>query len=302
MADAIVLAGGKVKKSLFDPIKFLWYYAIYGERYYFASGKYKPLIKVYNEIGGIKKPRPLVEYTLHSLFSSKNVEKIVVVGEKERLENSLDLKIKNYSSKCHIVQQRGGLIENIIFGSSFLEKKGHALIISADSPLITSNSIDQFIEDCSNKKENFDFFFAITSRKNLYKYEKVIYKPYFWMINDQREKGDIFKDKYDRSGFRVANMAFVDIEKKIKNRETIKMAYSLRKLKDPFNLFKIFQLYKKETIKYFSKTLKMSEVEKAISASFETRFKLIEVEDPNFSLDVDSEEDHKAIEFLQKSQ
>lgn len=301
MVNAIVLAGGKVKMSFFDPFKLIGYYLIYGEKYYFTTGKYKPLIKICKEINGIKKIRPLLEYTLYSLFLSKKVDKIVVVGEKERLEDSLDLKIKNYSSNCSIIQQKGSLKENILQGYYFLNKKGPALFISADSPLTTPKSIDCFIETFSKEKKDFDFFFAITSRKSLYKYEKIIHHPYFWVIDDKNTENDSFSDKFGRRGFRVANMAFADPER-IDNLKMVDLSYDLRKLRNPLNLFKIFGLYKEEVIKYFNKTLKISEIEKKMSDSFGTRFRLVEIEDPNTSLDIDSEEDNKAIQDLENYQ
>src|SRR3989338_3695344 len=163
MIKAVVLAGGKSKATLDDLLNRIIEYPFYHEWYLF--GKYKPLIKVGGEIDGIKKRRPVIEYTLHSLTASRNVDGIIVVGDKEKLERGLDISLKTYAEKCRFVQQVGTLKQNAYHAYNAAGRAGHTLFITADAPLSTRQGIDNFINACEKDSGNYDLFYPIISRK-----------------------------------------------------------------------------------------------------------------------------------------
>ncbi|MFH0831668.1 MAG: nucleotidyltransferase family protein [archaeon] len=295
MINAVVLAGGRSKATLDDILSKIVEYPFYHEIYLF--GKYKPLIKVGGEIDGIKKRRPVIEYTLHALAESKNIEGITVIGNKEKLERGLDINLKIYSERCRFVQQAGSLRENVFQGYRESGTKGHALFITADAPLSTREGVDSFIEACQKDFENYDCFYPIVSRKFLHQYESFYRtRKYFWVEDDITNNSDDFMEKGMR-GFRISNMAIANPEK-IRSPEFIDFAYSARKLRNPLNVGKLVGMCWGEIFKYMAGKLKLSEIQEKISRTLGTRLKFVEIEDALSSLDVDAEGDEKSIEKI----
>lgn len=295
MINAVVLAGGRSKATLDDLLNRVVEYPFYHEIYLF--GKYKPLIKVGGEIDGIKKRRPAIEYTLHSLTASKNVEGIIVVGDKEKLERGLDINLKTYAEKCRFVQQAGTLKQNALHGYNNLEKKGHTLFITADAPLSTRGGIDDFIEACQKDFDKYDIFYPLVGRKYLYRYEK-LYKmrKYFWVSDDITNNQDEFTVKGMR-GFRISNMVIANPEK-IGKPEFLDFAYNARKLRNPLSIFKLARTFQPELVKYVQGKLKLSDIQEKISQVLGARFRIIEIKDALSSLDIDAEGDEKSIEKI----
>ncbi len=295
MVNAVVLAGGKSKVTLEDLLGRIIELPFYREVYLF--GTYKPLIKVGGEIEGIRKMRPVIEYPLHALAASKNIEGIKVVGEKEKLEKGLDINLKIYSERCDIIQQVGSLSENVLHGYKSFGKKEHTLFLTADAPLSTSEGIDNFISICSKDFAKYDVFYPVVSRKHLYKYEDSFKnRRYFWIRDDVTNEQDEFMIKGMR-GFRIANMVIANIDA-IKNLDFVDFAYSARKLRNPINAIKLLATFWEEEVKYFKGTLKLSEVQDKISDVLGTRFKLVEIADAGSSLDLDAYCDKEGIEKI----
>ena len=288
MVNSILLAGGKVKNTLGSKLDKFFYKQIYKENYLW--GDYKPLKEIELELNGERKKRFLIEYALNALSNSEMIDKIVVVGEKTLLEDKIDFSLyKNIK----LVQQGNSLIENAEIGYFNSSGGGKFLFAPVDTPLVGGKEIDNFIKKCENYKD-YDIYCAVTSKEVLECGDNYWDRPYFWVMDEESSVEKEF-DKYGRRGFRLGNFFFAD-PNKIGNVNHIDDAYSVRKLLNPLNMFRLGCFMFPEAKKYWFKQLSKQDLEKKVSKILGTRFKFVETDSPTFSLDVDAYEDIQSIE------
>ncbi len=134
MVDALILAGAPNNGALQES----------------SSSEHEALI----EIG----PRPMVEYVIRSARAARNVGRIALVGPLEKMKSTLQDKPDFF------VEMGDSLIYNLQEGLSVLDRDNLVLLLSADIPLITSEAIDDFVEQ-SLDRGNGDIFFPIISRQ-----------------------------------------------------------------------------------------------------------------------------------------
>ncbi len=290
MVSAIVLAGGPVKDA--PNLKLArWYYKkVYGETYFW--GKYKPLKQIKLRVGDEIQKVPMVSAVIESIAKVESIDDLVVIGEKERLETMLG--DKDYGMPVKYVQQVGSLVKNGVEGyqHSKAKKNGEgALFLPCDIPKASPEDYDKFVNQCTPLMDNYDTFYAIIGKENMQGKSKIFNRPYFWMIDDVFNKRGLI-----RRGFRLSNMAYANPEE-IKHINNIDLIYSLRKMKDPVNVFRAAKDAFPEVIKYFKKTLTVSDVNNKASEFLETRFKLIEVDSEATCIDIDSEEDSNDLDY-----
>lgn len=94
----------------------------------------KALIKI--------KGRYMIEYIIDSLRYSKYIGRIVAVGSKELLEGSIGQKIDG------VVQCSDSIIKNVRAGIDYLSDDSHILVCTSDIPMVSSDAINDFAEQC----------------------------------------------------------------------------------------------------------------------------------------------------------
>lgn len=99
--------------------------------------------------------KPMITYVIDALRSSNHVGKIAVVGESSRL-NSLDTHIDI------IIEGTGTMLNNIAAGVKYFQKDSMLLISTCDIPLITGESVSDFIKSSLELKA--DICYPIISR------------------------------------------------------------------------------------------------------------------------------------------
>ncbi len=136
--DAIILAGGKTKGELKEA----------------SLTEDKALLLIKNV--------PMVSYVVSALSSSRYVDKIIVVGEKEHFD-FLEDKVSK------IIPSSDSILKNALAGIKY-STTSKVLIAAADIPLIKGEMIDAFVEQCQ-KEEDYDFYYPIIEkRQNQEKY------------------------------------------------------------------------------------------------------------------------------------
>lgn len=114
MVNAIIIAGGKSIKGMEE------------------SGN-----KAVYSING----KMMVEYIIEALRSTYNVGKIVVVGPKDSLGNSIENKVDT------MIDSDGTLMENVMEGVKYLGYNENILISTCDIPFITKEAVEDFIKN-----------------------------------------------------------------------------------------------------------------------------------------------------------
>ena len=210
----------------------------------------KPILgvnKVYLEIEN----KPIVIHTLDSMLQSERINTVYLVGNVEKLKDTLlqhGHEKELASGKVQVVEQGNTLIENIwrcflvsIDGeltetnkkiSENEDKK--LLILTGDSPLVTVDEIDYFLEKAN--MDRFDYVIGLTDIENLKKFYP----------NKKRGLPGItmaplnFKEKL----YRINNLHLAR-PAKIKNREYINRIYQYRYLKEWRNMVSLMWEMKK---------------------------------------------------------
>jgi GTP:adenosylcobinamide-phosphate guanylyltransferase len=136
--DVIILAGGKTDPK--DPL------------FPVTHGEYKALL----EIAG----KPMIQWILDALNPSDKIDQVVIVGlaPDVSLESSHLLKI---------LPDEGDIIDNLRASAEALieqgkDPSGHALLISADIPTITSGVVDWMVEAVN--ASDHDIYYSVIER------------------------------------------------------------------------------------------------------------------------------------------
>ncbi|MBS4031882.1 MAG: nucleotidyltransferase family protein [Clostridiales bacterium] len=126
-----------------------------------GTGKETPLTvgenvknKAFIHING----RAMLSYTLDALRAVTAIDRIAVVGPVEQLSPLID----EYG--ILVVAEGGNITDNIDKGFAALQPKQHFLIVSADIPLLTPTSVEDFLAKCSPYSH--DFYYPIVSKEN----------------------------------------------------------------------------------------------------------------------------------------
>ncbi|KPU44575.1 molybdenum cofactor guanylyltransferase [Oxobacter pfennigii] len=123
MINAIILAGGHKGLGAGD-------------------NKNKALIKI--------KERYMIDYVIDSLKSSPYVDKVVIVGMPEMREI--------FKGRVHeILNSEGNIIDNVKKGQEYLSSDKHLLLCTCDIPMVTKESIEDFINRCVKTKADIGY-------------------------------------------------------------------------------------------------------------------------------------------------
>lgn len=272
--DAVVLAGksklivpGSLDKTINNNI----------------DPNYKAIIKINN--------KPMVNYVVEALAESDYVNNIYIVGEENKL-NKINF---SRGKEIRFVDDKRSFVDNLIEGGN-KSKSRKILYSTSDIPLITSKDVNNFIRECSHKK-NSHFCLAYYLKEDYEKNFSGIKSGKFYQLGDKFVKnGCIF----------MLDRDFLDEVNKNKNmRNIIASLYSGRKK----GLWPYIKLIPKSIsfaslsllIKYKRRTLTIDEAEKLLSRII--KYNIVAIKSsPEVGIDVDSYKDLKNIgEIIKKS-
>lgn len=302
MVNAVVLAGGKDKTTAGDVAGWILFNIPYLLVYHKIKipGSYKSFMKVGGEIEGVYKRRPSLEYILNALDKSNIIEKVAIVTNPKKFEEKLDVSIKNYMSKCTVVQQVGSIMQNAMEGYKALNEKGHTLFIAGDSPQTTKENIEEFWGKSIPYLSKYSFIYPFVSRETHHKYDKIFRRLYFGIYDDTTKSeniSDAAKKRRKKKNARITSMSLVNPED-VGNKEMIDYLYDIRNIAAPQNWVRAYRIFKEEIKKILSDNLTFYDVERKMSYLMETRFKVLELGDARSSLDLDDIGDDKRIEIV----
>lgn len=108
----------------------------------------KTLIKI--------KGRYMISYVIDALRGSGKVEKIAVIGDKEKLKciDGIDI----------LIEQGSSIIENVVKGIEPFKNDRRVLILTCDIPMLTKEAVIDFIEQ--SESYNADLCYPIVKRED----------------------------------------------------------------------------------------------------------------------------------------
>lgn len=103
------------------------------------------------------KDKCMIEYVVETLRKSDSIERIAVVGPKDKIESVIGGKADN------IVEGKGSILSNIILALECFPKGNKILVVTSDIPMITGEAIEDFIARCMEK--DVDLCYSIVDKK-----------------------------------------------------------------------------------------------------------------------------------------
>lgn len=241
--NAIILAGGKDKSSLKEQHKL----------------NNKSLLMIKNI--------PMVEYVVDALRMAKEIDKIIVVGPKDKLVPCIGEKV------TEIVDSSDSIVNNIERGINYLNDD-RVIILTSDIPLITGEIIDNFIKKCQ-KHDAFLFYPFISKETILKKYPDTI-----------RSYANLKEGNLCGGNLVIISSSLFNQNKELlnelyKNRKDIKKYAALLGVKFIF--------------KYLFKCLTIKEIEERAAEIAGYPVKGIKMSEPEIVIDLDKISDYELI-------
>lgn len=103
------------------------------------------------------KDKHMIEYVVETLRRSDSIDRIAVVGPKEKLEPVIGNIADN------IIEGTGSIVSNILLALENFPEDKKILIVTSDIPMITSEAIEDFIERCG--ESDADLCYSIVDKK-----------------------------------------------------------------------------------------------------------------------------------------
>jgi len=311
MTSAIVMAGYNNKRAVKKYAKIVAEH--YGEE--FIETGYKPLREFKTVVNGKKVNKPLIQFTLEKLFCMDIIEEIIIVGHRMLLERRLGNFIAKFQKPCRIVNQSTIYSQEIIKRFKILPRKAkynsvagnmikgyaasaasrnrsHVLYVASDSPLTTTQFIENFVHLAQAYQEECAIMFPAVLMENV---TDKLGRSSLKLINDTNYQLSDKKDINGRQGFRLSSVMMANPYRFDIN--TANTAYNLRKALNPNVQLRLFRItrslgYANLYSKYFfKKDLSITEVENISSAFFNGRLKLIPIKGEESTYDYDGTED-----------
>ena len=288
-------------------------------------GKIRPIQgknKNFLELNGL----PLFFYSLIALEESQSVNRIFIVGDQNQIRNTLVQNIKNLKSPEKIIplEQRRNLFENAFiafekalgiegenaFLSNWAAEEKAMLYVPGDTPLITHQEIDEFLDHCDMNVSDYSLGMSTEERlRPFYPTEKKegIKMAYFYL----KEK------KYRQNNLHLIKPL------KIKNRHYIQRMYDYRYQKQIINFLKLlFAFYRAHVQRrgiyyflhlhwnlflsriglecltpFFRRTVSVKDIQRAVSNFLGCHFTIVETQLTGAALDIDNEKDYETMKI-----
>jgi GTP:adenosylcobinamide-phosphate guanylyltransferase len=244
MFNALILAGSKER----GPLEIV------------AKVDNKALILINN--------KTVISYIVNALNKSESIDKIAVVGPKDKLYPYIGKKV-NAVLNCG-----NSILENMEIGLKYFNSKDSLLILTSDIPLITPQAIDEFTNICV-KRDAF-IGYPIIEKKNIIKKYPNTKRTYIKM-----KQGIICG----------GNIAFFKPEVFYQKKEIIKELFDNRK--STWKYAKILGF--KFIFKFLFKTLTFKDIEKRVSEIVGYKSIAVQVTYPEIMIDLDKPSDLELI-------
>lgn len=238
--NALVLAGGRIKD--------------------FKEGGHKAFLPLGNGI--------MLDRVLDALKESHSVGKIAIT--------SIPRSVSFENNGFEIFPTKKDLIESIINSLENMPEK-ITLIAASDVPLVTSEMIDQFIDECL--QTDADFYYPVIPKESVMKKFPTTKRTYFTV------KEGVFTG---------GNIILINNDVFVKNKNLARRIYADRK--KPFRLIKILGV--RFLYRYFRKTLSLSEIEEKASQTLGSKAKAVIFPYPEIGTDVDKKSDYELMQAL----
>ncbi len=130
------------------------------------------------------KDKYMIEYVVETLRKSSQINRIAVVGPKDKLEQAIGYMVDN------IIEGTDSIVSNILLALECFPADKEILIVTSDIPMITKEAIEDFIERCRQK--DVDLCYSIVDKKvNDMKYPGVR-RTYARLWEGQFTGGNVF--------------------------------------------------------------------------------------------------------------
>ncbi|MBN2655818.1 MAG: hypothetical protein JXR86_02055 [Spirochaetales bacterium] len=310
MTSAVLLAGYNNKRAVEQYSRIVE--SDYGEHY--IEKGYKPLHEFQVSLDGAAVSKPLLQFTLEVLLDNNQIDDIVIVGHKERIERRLGKILERAPKPLKIIDQReplpgeavrelkvdlketstqsvGGNVVKGYWATRAREERQPALFAASDSPFTSGDFINRFLENCSSLGEPpgiiLPAIYTDPVKDNLGRTPLLL-------INDTDYTIPEKKDRYGRNGFRLSSILYADPFRFDVNMANV--MYSLRKALNPKTQMRIFRIgrevgYPWIYSRYFlKKNLSIRQCEIICSAFFKGPFLSIPMHDIKSTYDFDGTE------------
>lgn len=277
------------------------------ESYREVSNKHN---KAFLEIGG----STILEIIVKELARVDEIDRLLLVGPKAELDRCLEKIRVHYPKPIQVFEQKQDLVSNILSvayaSGSEDDPERYFLILPSDIPLIIAEEIHEFITKCD--MDRYDYVGGLARESTLSRFYP-------------DEKGPGVKMAYfycQNQGYRINNLHMVR-PSMVKNLEYIRKTYAIRYQKKFWNMVKVLFSLLRLAVKipsalgfypamhmarmlevkgwhrsaaYLSSFLKLSQLESYINRILDTRIKIITTSYGGSTIDVDNENDYRAIQ------
>jgi hypothetical protein len=269
---------------------------------------------------------PLFFYPLKALEESQYVNRIFIVGDQDRIHKSIARNIRTLKAPEKIIalEQRRNLFENafVAFDKALeVERKDNLipewvdeekvmLYMPGDTPLITHQEIDEFLEQCD--VNSIDYSLGMSTEEGLMPFypnrkERGIKMAYFYV------KGK----KYRQNNLHLIKPL------KIKNRHSIQRMYDYRYQKQFIYFLKLLLAFYRANVQRkgiyyflilhwnlflsrmglesltppFRRMIGVEDIEGVVRNFLGCRFKIVETKLTGAALDIDNEKDYETMKI-----
>jgi molybdopterin-guanine dinucleotide biosynthesis protein A len=216
------------------------------------------------------KDKYMIEYVVETLRKSSLINKIAVVGPKDKLEQAIGYMVDN------IVEGTDSIVSNILIALEYFPGEKDILIVTSDIPMITREAIEDFITRC--KQKNVDLCYSIVDKK----------------ANDQKYPG--VRRTYARlweGQFTGGNVLYFNPEVKDKCKDFVEKMLDYRK--SPTKMARVLGFA--FLLRFALGVLTINAIQKKCEALLEIRAAAIVSPYPEIGNDVDRLSD---LEFIEK--
>lgn len=202
----------------------------------------------------------MVEYVVEALLSARHIDRVLVVGPVEELAPLLS------GARVTLTSAAGGVTDNVEAGLNQLPGEKRVLIVTSDIPMLTSRSVDNFIELCGDMSG--DIYYPIIPKEFVEKHFASTRRTYVKLKEGVFTGGNVF----------LFNPAV--IKQCVQNGQRI-----FEQRKSPVGLCRLIGL--SFVLKYLLHVLAVKDVQKKASELLGVKGEVVISQYPEIGVDVD---------------